>query len=81
MVVLDCAQIGEPCLEVVEYICRLRLGLKTGGCGLRLANASDELLELLELCGLGVEVERQSEERKEPGRVQEEGELSDPPAR
>ncbi|HEV2217925.1 MAG TPA: hypothetical protein VGV88_10150 [Candidatus Dormibacteraeota bacterium] len=80
MVVLDCAQIDEPGLEVVEYVCRLRLGLKRGGRQLRLANARPELLELLELCGLGVEVERQSKERKEPGRVQEEGELSDPPA-
>lgn len=67
-------------MEVVDYICRLRLGLQRAGCRLRLANASHELLELLELCGLGVEVERQSEERKEPGRIQEEGELSDPPA-
>lgn len=80
MVVLDCAQFDEPSLEVVDYICRLRLGLRRSACRLRLANASDELVGLLELCGLGVEVERQTEERKELGRVQEEGELSDPTA-
>ena len=80
MVVLDCAQFGEPRLEVVDYICRLRLGLRRGGCELRLANAGDELLGLLELCGLRVEVQWQPEERKELRSVEEEGELSDPPA-
>ena len=80
MVVLDCAQIAEPRLEVVEYICRLRLGLKRGGHDLRLANAGEELLGLLELCGLGVEVHGQAEQREELLRVEEEGELPDPPA-
>lgn len=80
MVVLDCAQFGEPRLEVVEYICGLRLGLKRGGQELRLANVGVELLGLLELCGLGVEVHRQAEEREELLRIEEEGELPDAPA-
>lgn len=80
MVVLDCAQFGEPRLEVVEYICRLRMGLKLGGHELRLVNAGEELLGLLELCGLGVEVHGQAEKREELLRVEEERELPDPPA-
>ena len=80
MVVLNCAQIAGRDLEVVDYICRLRLGLKRGGHELHLANVGDDLRGLLELCGLGVEVEGQSEEWKEPCGVEEEGELSDPPA-
>ena len=80
MVVLDCAQLHEPSLEVVDYICRLQLGLRRGGWKLRLANAGDELLGLLDLCGLRVEVQGQPEEWKEFGGVQEEGELSDPTA-
>ena len=80
MVVLDCAQFHEPGLEVVDYICWLQLGLKRGGCELRLANAGDDLLGLLELCGLRVEVQGKPEQRKEFGGVQKEGELSDPTA-
>jgi ABC-type transporter Mla MlaB component len=79
MVVLDCAQIAEPSLEVVEHICRLRLGLKRAGRDLQLANVPDELRALLDLCGLGVEVERQPEEREQPGGVEEERDLADPP--
>lgn len=80
MVVLDCAQFGEPRLEVVDYICKLQVGLKRGGYELRLANAGVELLGLLELCGLGVEVHRQAEQREELLGVEEEGELPNPPA-
>lgn len=80
MVVLDCAQFGEPRLEVVEYICKLRVGLRRGGYELRLANAGEELLGLLELCGLGVEMHGQAEQREQLLRVEEEGELPDPAA-
>lgn len=80
MVVLNCAQIDEPRAEVIDYICRLRLGLKLGGRELRLANVGDDLKGLLELCGLGVEVVGQTEEREQPGRVEEEGDVADPPA-
>ena len=80
MVVLDCARIKEPRIEFVDYVCRLQLGLKRSGRGLRLANAADDLLKLLDLCGLRVEVQRQPEEWKEPGGVEEEGDLPDLPA-
>ena len=76
MVVLNCAHI-EPCIEVIDYLARLRLGLKLAGYQMRLANVREDLRELLELCPLGVEVQGQAEEREEPGGVQEERDLPD----
>ena len=76
MVVLDCAQ-TESCIEVIDYIARLQLCLRRAGYKLRLANVGDDLLELLELCALGVEVQRQPEKREKPGGVEEERELPD----
>lgn len=78
MVVLNCARIA-PCIEAVDYIAVLQLGLKRAGYELRLANVRDDLRELLELCPLGVEMERQAEQREEPGGVEEEGDLGDSP--
>ena len=82
-VTLNCARIKDPGLTAIDYLARLKLGLRRGGCDLCLASPSADLIELIELAGLaevlGVEVERQPEKREEPGRVQEEGELSDPP--
>ncbi len=82
MVILDCAQI-EPSLQVVDVIARLQLGLRRSGRRLHLAHASDELLALIDLAGLGaalrVEVQRQTEQRKKLRRVEEEGDLLDPP--
>jgi len=82
-VTLNCARIKDPGLAAIDYLARLKLGLRRGGRDLCLASPNDDLIELIELAGLaevlGVEVERQPEERGEPGRVQEEGELSDPP--
>jgi hypothetical protein len=82
-VILNCARL-EPSLEAIDYIARLRVGLRLGGCALCLANTSPGLRELIDLAGLaavlGVQVQRQAEQREEPGGVQEEGDLSDPPA-
>ena len=81
-VVLDCRSITQPDLTTVEHLARLRLGLKRGGCELALYEPDEELLALLTLAGLsgilGVQVQRQTEEREEPGGVEEEGELPDP---
>jgi len=37
---------------VVDALCRLQLGAKHWGCEVRLRHASDDLLDLVELCGL-----------------------------
>ena len=80
---LNCARIKRPDLGAIDDIARIHLGVRRSGCNLQLRSADDELRALIEFAGLrdvlGVEVERQPEEREEPGRVQEEGELSDPP--
>jgi hypothetical protein len=85
-VILNCAQMHDPTVAAIDYLARLKLGLKRGGCELSLANPGPELKELIELAGLsavleglGVEMERQPEEWKQPGGVEEERELSDPP--
>jgi hypothetical protein len=62
-------------LGTVDALARLRLAGKRLGLGVRLT-PTEELLELLDLLGL-VEVLWQPEEREEPFRVQEEGELRD----
>src|SRR5689334_23100318 len=78
-VILNCARIREPGVATIDYIARVKLGLQRSGRELRLGSPSTELLELLELCGLRdllrVEVQRQPEERKEIGGVEEEGDL------
>jgi anti-anti-sigma regulatory factor len=82
-VVLNCAQL-DASVAAVDHIARLRLCMRRGGYELCLANVSDELRRVLGLAGLeeclGVEVRRQAEERKEPGGVEEERDLADPPA-
>ena len=83
-VILNCARIKNPSVAAIDYLARLRLGLLRGDCEMCLANCSDELKQLIELAGLeevlGVQVEGQSEQREQLRRVEEEGELADPPA-
>jgi hypothetical protein len=62
-------------LETVDAIARIRLAGRRLGFAVRLFPTQD-LLELLELCGL-VEVLWQSEQREEPLGVEEERELGD----
>ena len=80
-VILNCARIAQPSLAAVDYIARLNLDLKRSGRRLCLAQPSSELVELIRLLGLAetldVEVERQPEEREQPIRLEEEGELRD----
>ena len=67
----------------VDALARLQLAARRHGCRVHLRNASRELRELVELCGLaealGLEPERHPEEREEPLRVEEEGEVRDRP--
>jgi len=71
-------------LAVVDVLARLQLAARRCGRELHVRDASPELLELIALAGLedvlGVEPRRQAEEREEPLGVEEERQLSDPPA-
>jgi hypothetical protein len=82
-VTLNCARIEKPNLGAVDRLARIQLGVRRRGRELCLADASYELMALIDFAGLGevlrVEVKRQSEQRKEPGGVEEERELPDPP--
>jgi hypothetical protein len=62
-------------LASVDTLARMQLAAKRLGFRLRLS-PSEEMLELLELCGL-VEVLGETEEREHPLGVEEEGELGD----
>jgi hypothetical protein len=64
-------------LGSVDTVARMQLAAKRLGFRLRLS-PSEEMLELLELCGL-VEVLGEIEEREEPFGVEEERELGDAP--
>jgi hypothetical protein len=70
-------------LAVVEALARLALLARRLGCTLELRYASSELRELVELCGLGeqlgVERERQPEEREQALGFQERVEPGDAP--
>ncbi len=83
-VILNCARIKDPSVAAIDYLARLRLGLRRGDCEMCLANCSDELKQLIELTGLaevlGLEVQWQPKEWEQLRRVEEEGELADPPA-
>ena len=82
-VILNCAQLDSS-LAAIDHIARLRLCIRRGGYELCLANVSDELRRAIQLAGLagclGVEVEGQPEKREQLRRVEEEGDLADPPA-
>ena len=62
-------------LGTVDALARMRLAGRRFGFEVRLT-PTEELAELLELCGL-VEVLWQPEQREEPLGVEEEGELGD----
>ena len=84
-IVLDCARVGAPDLATIEAIARIALAGRRSRSSVMLVNAGERLCGLIELCGLsaalGVEVERQSEDREQALRVEEERELADPPFR
>ena len=82
-VTLDCACIEKPDLAAIDLLARIHLGLQRCGCELRVERPTDELVALIELAGLAevlrVQVKREAEKWKELRRVEEEGELADPP--
>lgn len=79
---LDCSRFDGQDLRTIDEIARIRLEAARRGWDLGLVNAGRDLSALIDLAGLGgvlrVQPERKIKKRKEPGRVEEEGELSDP---
>ncbi len=88
--ICDVGRITEPDVVIVDALARLQLIARRMGRDARLQHASTEIAELIVLVGLGdvircldgsaLEAVGQSEEREEPGRVEEEGDAADPPA-
>jgi hypothetical protein len=83
LVIVDCAQMSNPSAGSIDQLARLFLVTRRSGCDCRLANASDELLDLIGFCGLSsalrVEPGRKPPQGEEPGGVEEERELGDTP--
>lgn len=88
-VVADCDVAGvDPDAVTVDAVARLQVAAMRSGCSVRLQNASEPLLELVELMGLthvlpararGLrgELEREPETREQRDHIEEEGELDD----
>ncbi len=78
----------SPDLWTIDALAQACLAGRRDGCELRLSDASTELRELLDFCGLaqavpcvagsGLEGEGQPEGREEPRGVEEEGDPADP---
>lgn len=70
-------------LGTVNLLARMHLRAKRRGVTLRVRNAGDGLLDLIEFTGLSdvlcVEPQRQPEEREDALGVEEERQLGDPP--
>ena len=71
-----------PDAETIDSLAKLQVAAHRVGLELVLRNASTPLCELITLAGLAdvlrVEVRRETEEREQRGRVEEECELDDP---
>ena len=90
VVVCEVAAAAGPDLVTVELLARLQLVARRLGRQVRVSRAPAALLELLILLGLDdvvpyrngllLQPERQPEEREQPFRVEEGGELDDPAA-
>jgi anti-anti-sigma regulatory factor len=82
-IVCDLRGVAADCVTV-DALARLHLAARRAGVELNLRDASKELRELLVFTGLSgvlrVDPGGEPEEREEPLRVEEEGELGDPPA-
>jgi hypothetical protein len=84
-ITLDCGSIAQPTVSAIDEMARLQLDARRCGCKLELKDPNPRLLELIGFLGLSgvlcVQAGRQAEQRKEPCRIQEEGELGDPSVR
>ena len=82
-IVCDLHGVAADCVTV-DALARVHLAARRAGVELSVRHASKELKELLAFTGLSsvlrVEPGGEAEEREEPLRAEEEGELGDPPA-
>jgi anti-anti-sigma regulatory factor len=88
VVVIDLGAVRDPDAVTVDAMARLALTARRLGCEVELRDSPRELTDLLAFTGLGdvvadlgrrsVEVQGQSEERKDALDVEEEAELDDP---
>jgi hypothetical protein len=88
VVVFEVGALISPDLRTIDALARACLAARRDGCELRLSDASTELRELLDFCGLaqavpcvegsGLDAEGQPEGREEPRGVEEEGDPADP---
>ncbi len=80
--ICDVGGLDRPDAVAVEALARLQLTARRRGHRLWLRRASPELLALLALTGLAgvlpVEPRRQAEQRKQPRRIEKEGDAGDP---
>jgi anti-anti-sigma regulatory factor len=80
-IVFDLSALGDGDMQVIDLLGRLELASRRHGRTLRLRNASPALAALIAYVGLDavlrLELERQAEEREDPLRIEEEGQLDD----
>jgi anti-anti-sigma regulatory factor len=80
-VILDCSGLTGQDAAEIEWLAWLHLALRRESIELRLRNTSSSLVELIDFCGLTavlrVEPGRETEERKEPCRIEEERQVDD----
>jgi len=71
-------------IHFVDALARVQLAAKRSGARIAVVEATDDLRELIDLCGLTsalcVEPRREPEQREERRGVEEERELGEPPA-
>jgi ABC-type transporter Mla MlaB component len=81
----DVSDVGRVDAVTVDALARLQLAARRHGCQIRLEHASQPLCELLAFMALrdvmpgesALEPGRQAEQRKQPLRAEEEGQLAD----
>ena len=84
-ITLDCGALTETTASTIDQMARLQLAARRCGCELELRDPDPYLLELIGFVGLGavlrLEAKGQAEEREQPRRIEEEGQLDDPSVR
>ena len=79
--VFNCSGLTSPTVTTVGELARLQRRAQRTGCRLEFDAARPSLVQLVDLCGLvkvlRVQIQGETKQREEPGRVQEERDLAD----